>query len=103
MQVLLDSDVARLYGYETKYINRAASRNRDRFPPEFRFRLTQDEVEQILRRQTGTLNDSDGASLSRFQDGTLKSGRGSNIKYLPYAYSEHGISCGDGATVPFSI
>lgn len=88
MQVILDSDVARLYGYETKNINRAAARNKDRFPSEFRFQLTQDEVDQILRCQTGTLNEADS---SRFQTGTLKNGRGSNIKYLPYVYSEHGV------------
>ncbi|MCL2807180.1 MAG: ORF6N domain-containing protein [Coriobacteriia bacterium] len=54
VQVLLDSDVAMLYGYETKYINRAASRNSERFPPEFRFQLTADEVDAILRSQSVT-------------------------------------------------
>ena len=55
IQVMLDSDVARLYGYETKAINLAANRNADRFPPEFRFRLTYEEREQALRFQFETL------------------------------------------------
>jgi hypothetical protein len=74
-QVLLDSDVARLYGYATKEMNKAANRNKERFPPEFRFQLTQEE----------------GDSVSRFQTGTLKLRQGKNVKYLPFAYTEQGI------------
>ena len=48
-QVLLDSDVAMLYGYETKSINLAATRNKDRFPENFRFRLTKEEYESVMR------------------------------------------------------
>lgn len=76
MQVLLDSDVAMLYGYETKRINETASRNINRFPESFRFRLTQEEVEMLL--------------YSRSQIATMK--RGQNVKYLPYAYTEQGIA-----------
>jgi len=55
--VLLDSDVAMLYGYETKQVNQTASRNIERFPESFRFQLTKEEIEAIssLRRQNGTL------------------------------------------------
>ncbi|MDR1014006.1 MAG: ORF6N domain-containing protein [Coriobacteriales bacterium] len=53
-QVLSDSDVATPYGYETKAINQAASRNKKRFPPELRFHLTNEEVEEILRSQIVT-------------------------------------------------
>ena len=75
-QVLLDSDVAMLYGYETKNINLAAGRNRERFPAHFRFMLTQEEYDYV-------------ASL-RLQIATLK--RGEHRKYLPYVYTEQGIA-----------
>lgn len=75
-QVMLDSDVAMLYHYETKNINKAMKRNIERFPEDFCFRLTENEINS-LRFQTGTLN---------------KNGRGQHSKYLPYVYTEQGIS-----------
>jgi hypothetical protein len=81
-QVLLDSDVAMLYGYETKRINETASRNKRRFPSGFRFLLTAEEVEQISEMR------SDLISL-RSQIATLK--RGAHRKYAPYVYTEQGI------------
>ena len=80
-QVLLDSDVAMLYGYETKYINRAVSRNKARFPESFCFQVTQEEFELL--------------SSLRFQNGTSKSSEGERRggrRYLPYAYTEQGIA-----------
>ena len=71
--VMLDRDLAALYGVETKYINRAVKRNPDSFPEDFYFELTKDE------------------SL-RFQNGTLKNGRGQHSKYLPYAFTEQGVA-----------
>jgi hypothetical protein len=59
--VILDAGLARIYGVETKNLNKAVKRNAERFPPDFMFQLTSEEV-------------------SRFQFGTLK--RGQNIKYL---------------------
>ena len=73
-RVILDSDLARIYGVSTKRLNEAVKRNADRFPLDFMFRLTTDEAE-LYRR-------------SRSQIATLK--RGQNIKYLPYAFTEHG-------------
>ena len=72
-RVLLDRDLAALYGVETKNLNKAVRRNRDRFPPDFMFQLTAEEAER-----------------SRFQFGTLK--RGQNIKYLPYAFTQEGVA-----------
>ena len=72
-RVMLDSDLASIYGVETKALNRAVKRNRDRFPKDFVFQLTQDESE-----------------LLRYQIGTLKTGRGQHRKYLPYVFTEHG-------------
>jgi hypothetical protein len=82
-KVMLSHDLAALYGVSTKAFNQAVKRNADRFPPDFVFQLTQQEA-QALRSQSVTSN---GAG-SRSQIVTLK--RGSNIKYLPYAFSEHG-------------
>ncbi|MBF0330822.1 MAG: ORF6N domain-containing protein [Candidatus Omnitrophica bacterium] len=73
-KVILDADLARIYGVTTKVINQAVKRNRDRFPEDFMFKLTNGEAESLLR--------------SRSQFVTLK--RGMNIKYLPYAFTEHG-------------
>jgi phage regulator Rha-like protein len=72
-RVMLDSDLASIYGVETKALNRAVKRNRDRFPKDFVFQLTGRESE-LLRRQFGT----------------LKTGRGAHRKYLPWVFTEHG-------------
>jgi phage regulator Rha-like protein len=72
-RVMLDSDLASIYGVETKALNRAIKRNRDRFPKDFVFQLTQDESE-----------------LLRYQIGALKTGRGRHRKYLPWVFTEHG-------------
>ena len=72
-QVMLDRDLAELYGVETKVLNQAVKRNLERFPDDFRFQLTKEEC-------------------SRSQFVTLNEGRGSNIKYLPYAFTEQGVA-----------
>ncbi len=74
--VMLDSDVAMLYHYETKYINLAVRRNEERFPENFCFQLTEEETKS-LRLQIATLN---------------KNGRGQHRKYTPYAFTEQGIA-----------
>ena len=72
-QVMLDRDLAEYFGTTTGNLNRAMKRNIKRFPDKFCFQITADEC-------------------SRFQIGILKKGRGSNIKYLPYVYTEQGIA-----------
>jgi len=72
-RVLLDSDLARIYGVPTFRFNEAVKRNLDRFPQDFRFQLTREEA--------GSL---------RSQMAILKSGRGRHRKFLPYAFTEHG-------------
>ena len=72
-QVMLDRDLAELYGVETKVLNQAVKRNLGRFPDDFRFQLTKEEC-------------------SRSQFVTLNEGRGSNIKYFPYAFTEQGVA-----------
>lgn len=72
-RVLLDRDLAALYGVTTSNLNKAVRRNSGRFPPDFMFQLTADEAE-----------------ASRFQTGILK--RGSNIKYLPHVFTQEGVA-----------
>ena len=76
-QVMLDSDLAKLYecANGTKTINLAVKRHINRFPERFMFQLTEEEV----------------SKLSRFQIETLK-GRGHNVKYLPYVFTEQGVA-----------
>ena len=100
-QVLLDSDLAILYGVETKRLNQQVKRNIERFPEDFMFQLTQEEVtcsrSQIatlnertnLRSQIVTLNTENHSLKS--QNATLNK-RGQNVKYLPYAFTENGIA-----------
>jgi len=86
-KVLLDSDLAELYGVETKRINEAIKRNRERFPDDFMFQLSEEEWEN-LKSQNVTSKER-GKSL-RSQSATLK--RGVHRKYLPYAFTEQGVA-----------
>lgn len=74
---MLDADLARLYGVEVRTLNQAVRRNAARFPGDFMFQLTWDETE-LSRSQIVILNEADG--------------RGRNIKYLPYAFTEQGVA-----------
>jgi len=74
-QVMLDRDLALLYGVETKRLNEQVRRNTERFPEDFMFQLTKEE-----------------ALSSRSQIATLNEQRGQNIKYLPYAFTENGVA-----------
>jgi len=72
-QVVLDSDLAEMYGVETKRLNAAVRRNDAKFPLAFCFELTQQEFAAL-----------------RSQNASLKPGRGEHRKYLPLVFSEHG-------------
>lgn len=85
-RVMLDSDLAELYGVATKVFNQAIKRNIERFPSDFMFQLTEEEGES-LRSQIVTLNAGDSL---RSQIVTSKPGRGQHRKYLPYVFTEHG-------------
>ncbi|MDE5595660.1 MAG: ORF6N domain-containing protein [Muribaculaceae bacterium] len=81
-QVMIDSDLARLYGVETRRLNEQVKRNIERFPEDFMFRLTKDEAENLKLPIA--------VSSSRSQNAILKQGH--NIKYLPYAFTENGVA-----------
>lgn len=74
-KVMLDSDLAKLYGVPTKRLNEQVRRNIKRFPTDFMFQLTTEE-----------------AKFLRSQFATLKTGRGQHLKYLPYAFTEQGVA-----------
>jgi len=89
MPVVLDSDLAKLYGEPTKRLNEAVRRNRARFPDEFCFQIKQEEL-AILRSQIATLNTADSESLkSQFAISKAR-GHGTHRKYLPRVFTEHG-------------
>ncbi|MBU0472449.1 MAG: ORF6N domain-containing protein [Nanoarchaeota archaeon] len=88
VQVMLDSDLAELYGVETKQLNKAVKRNIERFPQSFMFQLTNNEYADLQSQNVTLKQESD----LRFQNGTLKKGRGQHRKYLPYAFTEQGVS-----------
>ena len=73
-RVILAADLARIYGVETRVLNQAVKRNLEKFPEDFIFRLTRDEAETLSR--------------SRSQSVILK--RGGNVKFRPFAFTEHG-------------
>ena len=85
VQVMLDRDLAVLYGVETRALNQAVKRNADRFPPDLAFQVDFGEVAEAIGRSVSA------AEGSRSQFVTLNKGRGGNIKYRPYAFTEHGI------------
>ena len=86
-KVILDSDLAELYGVETRVINQAAQRNSDRFPSDFMFQLTENEME-ILRSQIVTSKNAEPSLRSQ----TVILKRGQHRKYLPYAFTEQGVA-----------
>jgi phage regulator Rha-like protein len=88
-RVMLDSDLASIYGVETKALNRAVKRNRHRFPKDFVFQLSEDEWKNLKYQIATSSSDRKDRSL-RYQIGTLKTSRGQHRKYLPYVFTEHG-------------
>jgi len=79
VQVMLSSDVAKLYNVETKVLNQTIKRNINRFPSSFCFQLSEKEIDELSSRsQIVTLNKSNNL-------------RGYNVKYLPYVLTEQGI------------
>ena len=77
-QVMLDSDLAEIYGYTTKAFNQQVKRNKDKFPDDFMFQLSREEIEVMVRSQNVT-------SRNTFQ------GQEGGTRYLPNAFTEQGI------------
>jgi hypothetical protein len=85
VRVMLDADLAELYGIPTKALTQAVRRNLARFPSDFMFRLTWKEAAEIALRKAGS-----GPAGSRSQSVTLKPGQ--NPKYRPVAFTEQGVA-----------
>jgi len=81
-KIMLDGDLATLYGVSTKVLNQAVKRHRDRFPEDFMFQLTMEEAKTWWSEIVETRLRSQSVTLKR---------RGQHIKYRPYAFTEHGI------------
>ena len=90
--VILDSNVAMLYQYETKRINETVRRNKERFPDDdFCFQLSQDEYQLVLSSKLTTTNENNGVEILRSQFATA-SNKKRNDRYLPYVFTEQGIA-----------
>ena len=88
-KVVLDADLAKLYGVPTFRLNEAVKRNVARFPEDFRFQLTADEAENLISQNALSKAAPDG--FLRSQNAILKNdGRGRHRKYLPWVFTEHG-------------
>ena len=87
IQVMLDRDLAELYGVATKALNQAVKRNIERFPERYMFQLNKDDVAN-MRSQIETLNSDNPGSILRSQ---IVTSRWGGTRYLPYAFTEHGI------------
>ena len=81
-RVILDADLAKIYGVETKVFNQAVKRNLGKFPADFMFRLTRKEATNLQRAR----HQED--VILRSQIVTLRHGQ--HVKYLPHAFTEHG-------------
>jgi len=91
-KVMLDADLAMLYGVQTRALLQALKRNRGRFPADFVFQLTSDELAR-LRSQTVTSKPALVAVSSRMRSQIVisKTGRGGR-RYLPFAFTEQGVA-----------
>ena len=74
-KVMLDFDLARIYGYSTKAFNQQVKNNIEKFPNRYRFKFNKEEI----------------SNFSRSKNLPLKNERGKNFKYYPYAFTEQGI------------
>lgn len=100
VKVMLDADLADIYGYTTKAFNQQVKNNIEKFDDDFRFRLTKEEYYEILRSKkltsnTNTIiyesNNSNSSVILRSKNLTLELEQGKYSKYLPYAFTEQGI------------
>jgi hypothetical protein len=90
-RVMLDTDLAGLYGVPTKALNQAVKRNRERFPADFMFQLTWDEALAVRARPVaGPGSTPNGGGAARSHSVTLAPGQ--NVKYRPYAFTEQGVA-----------
>ena len=90
-KVMFDADLAMLYGVEVRSLNQAVARNRKRFPADFAFQLTDDELAALKSQLVISKSPTSQASRLRSQIVTSNTGRGGR-RYLPYAFTEQGVA-----------
>ena len=88
VQVMLDRDLAELYGVPTKALNQAVKRNIERFPERFMFHLGKEDIANLRLE----IVDSRAETSLRSQIVTLNTKQGQHLKYMPYAFTEQGIA-----------
>lgn len=96
-KVMIDSELAEMYGVETKRLNEQAKRNIDRFPSDFMFQLTEEEWNNF--KQSRNEDDSLRSQFATLENQALQSnndhldlGRGRHRKYMPYVFTEQGVA-----------
>lgn len=93
VKIMLDADLAKIYGYTTKAFNQQVKNNIEKFDDDFRFQLTKEEYHEILRIKELTLNDcifTDDNNDDNLKSKKLTSNWGGTRK-LPFVFTEHGI------------
>lgn len=88
-KVLLDFDLAALYGVETRALNQAVRRNADRFPADFMFQLSSEETETLSQLVTPSVAGHDVSNSSQI---VMSSGKYRGKRYRPYAFTEQGVA-----------
>jgi hypothetical protein len=88
-KVLLDFDLAALYGVETRVLNQAVRRNADRFPADFMFQLTSEEADKLSQVVTPSVSGHDVSNSSQI---VMSSGKYRGKRYRPYAFTEQGVA-----------
>ena len=88
-RVLLDFDLAALYGVETRVLNQAVRRNADRFPADFMFQLSSKETETLSQLVTPSVPGHDVSNSSQI---VMSSGKYRGKRYRPYAFTEQGVA-----------
>lgn len=89
-KVMLDSDLARIYGVATKRLNEQVKRNRGRFPSDFCFRLTRQEYEAFMRRQSAQEGELHSSAFQNRSQNATGSQKHRDPRSQPYAFTEHG-------------
>ncbi len=85
-RVILDADLAKIYGVQTKVLNQAVKRNQDKFPPDFLFHLTSDEADALNRSQFVTAS----VGEKRAMRSQIVTASKRNVRHPPFAFTEHG-------------
>ena len=86
-QVMLDSDLADIYGVSTGRLNKQVTRNIDRLPSDFMFQITESEWQKLISQ-----NVTSNQNSLRSQNAILESARGKHRKYLPYVFTKQGVA-----------